>query len=101
MTQEHLSQCAVCSESDRRALVHVIVDRGDAVVLCGSHAVMMRRIAPKGGSVAELRALLADRRAPRARRLDEGVGEALAAALQAGFAGERRGGEDRRAPASV
>ena len=90
-------RCAVCAQSDRRALVDVKLDDGEMLVLCGTHAVMMRRLSPKASDVAELRRRLCDRRDATERRLEDDAGDALATALHAAFAGERRRGADRRA----
>ena len=89
-------RCAICRETDRRALVDVKLDDGETRVFCGTHAVMMRRLSPKTADLAELRDSLRDRRATTDRRLEADAGDALAIALHAAFAGERRHDRDRR-----
>jgi len=67
---------------------------GDRATLCGSHALMHRRSTVQAGSVAELRALLRDRRGRRDRR--DG-GDELGIALEAAFQPNPRGADRRRA----
>jgi hypothetical protein len=88
------SSCCVCGESDKRALVEVGLVGGGRALLCGSHAVMHGRAAPRATTPAELRELLRDRRGRRDRRND---GDELGAALTAAFSGERRAADRRRA----
>jgi hypothetical protein len=94
MKQNLGSRCCVCGESDGRALVEVGLAGGGRAMLCGSHAVMHGRAAPRARSESELRALLRDRRGRRDRRHD---GDELGAALTAAFSGERRTTDRRRA----
>jgi hypothetical protein len=93
--------CAVCGVSDVRVLVDVALTKREAVVLCGSHAVMRERVAPTATSVDELRAAMKDRRLPveRRGRADRTLGEIdeLGVGLTAAFAGERRATRARRA----
>jgi len=85
----------VCGNSDARALEDVILEGGARATLCGSHALMHRRLPTAGRAaqtVAELRELLANRRDRRDRRQD---GDELGAALTAAFSGSRREGDRR------
>ncbi len=81
-------------------LVEVRLVAGTDVTLCGSHALMHRRSREQAKSVAELRAILRDRRAARERRGDDdprlGEIDELGLELSAAFAGERRGIRERR-----
>jgi hypothetical protein len=95
MTQVNRSGCVVCGNADARALEDVVVEGGVRATLCGSHALMHRRLptaARTPQTVAELRGLLADRRERRDRRQD---GDELGAALTAAFSGSRREGDRR------
>ena len=92
MTQVNRSGCAVCGNADARALEDVILGGGARATLCGSHALMHRRLPTPGQTVAELRELLANRRDRRDRRQD---GDELGAALTAAFSGSRREGDRR------
>ncbi len=89
--------CVVCGEDDRRTLVDVTLAGGARATLCGSHALIHARAlaqrAVPARNVAELRRLVADRRARRERRE---AGDPLGEQLQAAFSGERRA-LDRRA----
>ena len=84
----------MCGVADKRALVEVGLLGGGRAMLCGSHAVMHGRAAPKARSQSELRELLRDRRGRRDRRHE---GDELGAALTAAFSGERRAADRRRA----
>jgi hypothetical protein len=92
MTQVNRSGCAVCGNADARALEDVILEGGARATLCGSHALMHRRLPTPAQTVAELRELLANRRDRRDRRQD---GDELGAALTAAFSGSRREGDRR------
>jgi hypothetical protein len=95
MTQQPAgSSCCVCGDKDARALLEVALRGGARATLCGSHALMHRRSPVQASSVAELRALLRDRRGRRDRR--EG-GDELGTALETAFRADRRGVERRRA----
>lgn len=94
MTQVNSPGCVVCGVADARALENVALEGGARVTLCGSHALMHRRLDNPARTASELRELLADRRWRRDRRQD---GDELGAALTAAFSGSRREG-DRRQP---
>jgi hypothetical protein len=94
MMQAAGSSCCVCGARDARTLLEVALRGGARATLCGSHALMHRRSPVQAASVAELRALLRDRRGRRDRR--EG-GDELGIALEAAFRSDRRGVERRRA----
>ncbi len=93
MAQGPGSACSVCGLGDERALVEVALVGGARATLCGSHALMHRRVAPGARSVTELRAAVRDRRGRRDRRDDR---DELGAALTAAFSGDHRGRERRR-----
>jgi hypothetical protein len=88
------ASCAVCGARDARALVDVTLRGGARTTLCGSHALMHRRSSVQAASEAELRKLLRDRRGRRDRRESH---DELGAALEAAFAGDKRGPDRRRA----
>jgi hypothetical protein len=83
----------VCGETDARALVDVALAGGEQTVVCGSHALMYRRLGMLVRSEAELRSLLRERRGRRDRRHEA---DELGAALAAAFHAERRAAERRR-----
>jgi hypothetical protein len=91
--------CAVCRADDERMLVEMRLGRED-VILCGSHALMHRRSREQAKTVAELCALVSDRRGRIERRGDDdrrlGEIDALGIELTAAFAGERRVSRERR-----
>lgn len=80
--------------SDARGLVGVALPDGTTLTLCGTHDLMHRRAGAPATSVAELRALLNDRR-DSDRRAYRGEVDELAASLAAAFVRDRRG-QDRR-----
>lgn len=92
--------CAVCGTNDERMLVEVKLLGGANVTLCGSHALVHRRAREQARSIAELRAIVGERRTSRDRRGDDdrslGEIDALGRALTEAFAGERRAASDRR-----
>jgi hypothetical protein len=83
----------VCTASDARVLVDVVLRGGAHATLCGSHALLYRGFAEQASTEIELRSLLADRRGRRDRRDDQ---DELGAALNAAFNGDRRGADRRR-----
>ena len=87
--------CSVCGQRDARALVDVVLASGAPTVLCGSHELMHRRVAPSVRTVEELRTALADRRSTDRRGHGTEEVDELAAALAAAFTNERRGKERR------
>lgn len=93
MTQVIRSSCCVCGNSDSRSLADVELEGAARVVLCGSHALMYRRMNARSSSASELRVLLRDRRGRRDRRYD---GDELGAALTAAFSSDRRTSDRRR-----
>ncbi|MDP9150097.1 MAG: hypothetical protein M3O36_09175 [Myxococcota bacterium] len=96
MTELLESSCCVCGANDARALIHVVLEGGAHVTLCGTHAVILRRSSaqPLVTSPDQLRGLLRDRRDRGERRTE---GDELAAALAAAFQPDRRENERRRA----
>jgi hypothetical protein len=85
--------CAVCGESDARALLDVTLNGGTPVTMCGSHELMHRRNGARARSVAELRTELGERRSMTRRA--NGDGDELADRLTAAFTAERRTAERR------
>ncbi|HEX3770374.1 MAG TPA: hypothetical protein VHV30_05900 [Polyangiaceae bacterium] len=84
------SSCCVCGARDARALVDVVLIGGARTTLCGSHELMHRRSPAQARTVAQLRALLGDRRS-RSDRRDAVAGfDDLAVALSAAFSGDQR-----------
>jgi len=89
------ASCAICHLADRRGLVETCLPNGASAVLCGTHAVMLRRLTQDttASRVSRLRGIDAlrdafgDRRRGDRRRGDSTSGASL----------ERRG-IDRRAP---
>ena len=83
--------CAVCGDRDARALSSTRLAGGEQVTVCGTHELMHRRATATARSLAELRALVmnrrttADRRGGCAEEHDE-LGQKLALA----FSGDRR-----------
>jgi hypothetical protein len=88
------SSCCVCGATDARALVDVVLMGGARATLCGSHALMHRRLPAQARSSAQLREMLGDRRGRSDRRME---GDELGAALTAAFSGDRRAGDRRLA----
>lgn len=90
------SACAVCGVGDARTLTVRALGGagGEDVVLCGSHALVLERLAHAPATRAELDAALGDRR--EQRRRGGAFEDELAARLFDAFTTERRG-EDRRA----
>jgi hypothetical protein len=89
--------CVVCGLRDARALSTTRLAGGTNVTVCGTHALIheraqQRRLGP-ASTIDELRTLTRDRR-DRSRR--GSPGDELGAILAAAFAGERRGGAERR-----
>jgi hypothetical protein len=89
--------CVVCGLRDARALSTTRLAGGTNVTVCGTHALIheraQRRDAGPARTIHELRTLTSERRF-RSRR---GIpGDELGAILAAAFAGERRGGGERR-----
>jgi hypothetical protein len=93
MTETLGPSCCVCAASDARVLVDVTLRGGAHATLCGSHALMHRRAGEQASTEVELRRLLRDRRGRRDPRNDQ---DALGAALNAAFNGDRRGPDRRR-----
>jgi hypothetical protein len=93
MTAALGSSCCVCASRDARSLVDVVLRGGAHATLCGSHALMHRRSGEQASSEVELRRLLRERRGRRDPRDDQ---DALGAALNAAFNGDRRGSDRRR-----
>ncbi len=87
MTKTTATSCCVCSASDARSLIEVVLVGGSRATLCGSHALMHRRSRMDARSPADLRTLLGDRRRRAERRTE---GDELGESLSAAFAGERR-----------
>ena len=81
------SSCCVCGASDARALEDIVLLGGSRATLCGSHALMHRRLPAQARSTAQLRQLLGDRRGRSERR---STGDELGEALAAAFSGDRR-----------
>ena len=88
------SHCAVCGQTDARALCTTRLSNGDIVVVCGTHELMHRRSRRIAGNVSELTELVRDRRARDERRREEM--DELGAQLSAAFRSERRASSDRR-----
>ena len=88
--------CVVCGLGDVRALSTTLLEGGERVTVCGSHALIHERAKTRARSPQELRAIAHDRRA-RSRR-GEALHEAdeLGAILAAAFGGDRRRDEERR-----
>lgn len=86
--------CAICGMRDARALLDVSLG-GTKVTLCGSHELMHRRAGGKAKSVAELRAMLSERRGTDRRGAPGEEVDELAARLTAAFTRERRVAERR------
>jgi hypothetical protein len=74
-------------------LVDVELTQGATATLCGSHDLIYRRGGVGARSLAELRAMLCERRGRRDRRRE---GDELGAALNEAFSGAKRVA-DRRA----
>ena len=84
------ASCAVCASSDRRSLTTTPLASGALVVVCGSHAVAHARVDGAARSVAELRAMLGERRDRHRRGDSADEVDELARSLSAGFCPERR-----------
>lgn len=91
MTEE--KHCVVCGARDSRVLTKTRLATGDVVVVCGSHELAHLRADAPAATVAELRALVGDRRTDRERRAEA---DELALHLHLAFAGERRVRDERR-----
>lgn len=84
--------CAVCGTRDARLLVMVELPGGAGATLCGSHALLHRRLGETARTVTELRAALGERRTTNRR---SGEGDELAERLIAAFTRDRRAAERR------
>ncbi len=84
--------CAICGENDLRMLDQLRLSGGETAMLCGSHALVLRRLAKTPRTIAELKSFVGERRRSDERRIE---GDELGEALTAAFNGERRG-SDRR-----
>jgi hypothetical protein len=87
--------CVVCALVDTRALVETELASGERVVVCGTHELIYKRAGGKAADVHTLRELVGERRG-RLERRERLPCDELGAMLTAGFAGERRAGNDRR-----
>jgi hypothetical protein len=74
--------------------VDVVLIGGRRATLCGSHALMHRRLPLQARSESQLRELLRDRRGRRDRRSE---GDELGEQLTAAFSSDRRAADRRRA----
>ena len=91
-----LGRCAVCGETDARALCTTRLSRGDIVVVCGTHELMHRREERKAETESQLRAMLRNRRESRRRlptpdELGAKLIEAFSASTDRRASGDRRG----------
>ncbi|MEO7111329.1 MAG: hypothetical protein ABI183_12895 [Polyangiaceae bacterium] len=94
MTESPKSGCVVCHLDDERSLSVTRLSTGETVVVCGSHELMHKRSSKTAQSVAELRAMVKNRRHAIDRRslqIDE-----LGAQLSEAFADEKRAVNERR-----
>jgi len=92
--------CAVCGSVDARTLSSTTLASGVVLTVCGSHAVAHARAPRQARTVADLRALLADRRESQDRRgRHAGEVDELAQSLAAAFRADRRGPGRRLADA--
>ncbi len=91
-----LGPCVVCGERDARQLTTTPLSGGDVVTVCGSHELMHRRATGAARSIAEMRAMLGDRREPRERRFEmtDELGAQLADAFT--LTSDRRSIRERR-----
>ncbi|MDB4997811.1 MAG: hypothetical protein JWM74_5243 [Myxococcaceae bacterium] len=91
-----LGPCVVCGERDARQLTTTPLAGGEVVTVCGSHELMHRRATAAASSIAEMRAMLGDRREPRERRFEmtDELGAQLADAFT--FTSDRRSIRERR-----
>ena len=87
------SRCAICGQTDARALCTTRLSSGDVVVVCGTHELMHRRSRKVAANVSELGELVRDRRSTERRHDDI---DELGAQLSAAFRSERRASGDRR-----
>jgi hypothetical protein len=85
--------CAVCGLRDARALLEVELSGLSSVVLCGSHELVLRRLAKMPRTVGELRVMVGERR--QMHRRAAGEIDELAARLSDAFAPNRRTRERR------
>jgi len=85
--------CVVCGARDARVLAKTRLATGEVVIVCGSHELAHLRADAPASTIAELRALVGDRRTERERRAE---GDELALHLHLAFAGERRTRDERR-----
>lgn len=88
------SACAVCGDTDVRALTTTRLASGDVLVVCGTHELMHRRASKVARSFEELRDLVRERRGRRERRRPRA--DELGAALDSAFRDERRAAGERR-----
>lgn len=90
-----MERCAVCNCSDARALTTTRLVSGEAVTVCGTHAIMHQRVGFAAESRGELRSMLRERR-ETTRRLP--IPDELGARLIEAFSTEtERRGVERRA----
>ena len=87
--------CIVCKLADARALVVTELANGKRVVVCATHALVHERLGKRASNETELVRAARERRRPAERR-ESFPADELGVALIAGFAGERRAGNDRR-----
>ena len=80
---ELCGRCVVCGCADGRGLTTTRLARGEVVIVCGTHELIHRRASKRADSVAELRALVRDRRETSRRKL---AGDELAGRLSEAFA---------------
>jgi hypothetical protein len=85
----------VCGLADARALVLTALAGGERVSVCATHELVHRRSGVAAATIAELRAMLGEKR-KRSERRESFLCDELGARLTAGFAGERRTGGERR-----
>lgn len=94
MTLALKSCCVVCNLDDARSLSVTRLSTGETVVVCGSHELMHKRSSRTAASIAELRAMVKNRRHAIDRRslqIDE-----LGAQLSEAFSEEKREVNERR-----
>jgi hypothetical protein len=94
MTDELQSGCVVCKMDDERSLSVTRLSTGENVVVCGNHELMHKRSSKTAATVAELRAMVKNRRHSIDRRslqIDE-----LGAQLSEAFSDNRRAVNERR-----
>lgn len=89
----YTSGCTVCGSCDERALTMTRLGNDELAVVCGTHDIMHRRAGKVATDIAELRAMLKDRRLGRDRRTE---GDELGSALESAFSPHRRDADRRR-----